>query len=174
MNYEQKYENALERAKVVFHDHRKDRYWRDWLIELFPELKETESEDEKIRQAIIAYISHGQHCGVSNRDMIAWLEKQEEKQNTISVLPSLGNNQVQDILEDMGILDDNGQCPHTAEEIFKAGMEYAYNLNHKAVQSVMLDADILTKVLRKHLYTCVDKITSTELIDKIKADLNIE
>ena len=41
---------------------------------IFPELKE--SEDERIRKAIIAYISHDQHCGVSNADMIAWLEKQ--------------------------------------------------------------------------------------------------
>lgn len=48
---------------------------------------------------------------------------------------SLGNNQVQDILEDMGMLDDNGQCPHTAEEIFKAGMEHAFNLNREAASS---------------------------------------
>ena len=56
------------------------------------------------------------------------------------ILPYLGNNQVQDILEDMGMLDDNGQCPHTAEEIFKAGMEHAYNLNREAASSVKLDA----------------------------------
>jgi len=51
---------------------------------------------------------------------------------------SLGNNQVQDILEDMGMLDDNGQCPHTAEEIFKAGMEHAFNLNREAASSVKI------------------------------------
>lgn len=185
MDYKTKYEKAFEKAKVVYHDHRKDKYWRDWLIELFPELEENESKDEKIRQAIIAYISYGQHCGVSNADMIAWLEKQAEKCNTNNVLPSLGNSQVQDILEDMGMLDDNGYCSHTAEEIFKAGMEYQYNLKHKAVSSVILDVELLTKVLIKHLYTCVNKtntyvrseednITLTELIAKIKADLNIE
>ena len=57
------------------------------------------------------------------------------------ILPYLGNNQVQDILEDMGMLDDNGQCPHTAEEIFKAGMEHAFNLNREATSSIKLDAD---------------------------------
>lgn len=46
---------------------------------IFPELKEKETEDERIRKAIIAYINHGQHNGVSNKDMIAWLEKQREQ-----------------------------------------------------------------------------------------------
>ena len=45
-----------------------------------PELKE--SEGEKIRKAIIGYIDHGQHYGVSNKDMIAWLEKQGEQKTT--------------------------------------------------------------------------------------------
>ena len=57
-----------------------------------------------------------------------------------NILSTLGNNQVQDILEDMGLLDDNGRCPHTAEEIFKAGMEHAFNLNREAASSVKLDA----------------------------------
>lgn len=79
MNYEEKYKNALERAKelcdvadtftITIHD----------ICTIFPELHEQESEDERIRKAIIAYISHDQHCGVSNADMIAWLEKQGEK-----------------------------------------------------------------------------------------------
>ena len=36
----------------------------------------------------------------------------------------LSNHQVQDILDDMGMIDENGNCPYTAEEIFKAGVEY--------------------------------------------------
>ena len=35
----------------------------------------------------------------------------------------LSNHEVQDILEDMNMIDDNGNCPYTAEEIFKAGIE---------------------------------------------------
>lgn len=31
MNYEQKYKDALEIAKEVYHDHRKDKCWKDWL-----------------------------------------------------------------------------------------------------------------------------------------------
>jgi hypothetical protein len=40
-----------------------------------------------------------------------------------NILESLSNNKVQDILEEMGILDKNGNCPYTVEEIFKAGIE---------------------------------------------------
>lgn len=43
----------------------------------------------------------------------------------------LSNHQVQDILDDMGMIDDNGTCPYTAEEIFKAGIEYAFNVSLK-------------------------------------------
>lgn len=38
----------------------------------------------------------------------------------------LSNHQVQDILEELGMIE-NGNCHYTAEEIFKAGMEYAFN-----------------------------------------------
>ena len=41
-------------------------------------------------------------------------------------LLNLSNHQTQDILEELGILE-NGNCPYTAEEILKAGMEYAIN-----------------------------------------------
>lgn len=40
----------------------------------------------------------------------------------------LSNHQVQDILDDMGMIDENGNCPYTAEEIFKAGVEYAMKI----------------------------------------------
>ena len=49
----------------------------------------------------------------------------------MGILSELGNNQTQDILEDMDMLDENGRCPFTAEEIFKTGMEYAFNLSTK-------------------------------------------
>ena len=41
-------------------------------------------------------------------------------------LLNLSNHQAQDILEELGMLE-NDTCPYTAEEIFKAGMEYAIN-----------------------------------------------
>ena len=45
------------------------------------------------------------------------------------VVSGLSNHEVQDILEELGMIDENGNCPYTAEEIFKAGVEYfAYKL----------------------------------------------
>lgn len=49
----------------------------------------------------------------------------------MGILSELGNCQVQDILEDMDMLDENGRCPFMVEEIFKAGMEYAFKLSTK-------------------------------------------
>lgn len=41
----------------------------------------------------------------------------------------LSNYEVQDILDDWNMIDDNGNCPYTAEEIFKAGIEYAFKVS---------------------------------------------
>ena len=49
----------------------------------------------------------------------------------------LSNHEVQDILEDMNMIDDNGNCPYTAEEIFKAGIEYAFNVTLKWLKDNM-------------------------------------
>ena len=43
-----------------------------------------------------------------------------------STLGGLGNNKIQDILEEMGMLDENGCCPYTAEETFRAGVEWTF------------------------------------------------
>ncbi len=51
--------------------------------------------------------------------------------NKVTPLSELGNNQVQDILEEIGMLDENGQCPYTVEEIFKSGMEYAIQMSEE-------------------------------------------
>lgn len=48
---------------------------------------------------------------------------------SIKNIHELSNHEVQDILEDMNMIDDNGNCPYTAEEIFKAGIEYAFNVS---------------------------------------------
>jgi hypothetical protein len=41
----------------------------------------------------------------------------------------LSNHEVQDILDDMNMIDDNGNCTYTAEEIFNAGIEYAFKVS---------------------------------------------
>ena len=89
MNYEQKYNEALERAKgqlegakvfdynnlQIAHDIRSTVY------NIFPQLKET--KDERIKKAILIYLDwldgrkdYAPKSEYSIRDMIAWLEKQ--------------------------------------------------------------------------------------------------
>lgn len=73
--------------------------------------------------------------GFDYRDLIGKKLALDESKESISrsvktyesnILSLLGNNKVQDILEEMGMIDDDGNCPYTAEEIFKAGIAYAY------------------------------------------------
>ena len=79
MNYEQKYKEALERAKSKIKNDKDHVLYEDDVIEIFPEL--AESEDERIRKSILEHI---QLCSESipNRDIwIAWLEKQGEQKS---------------------------------------------------------------------------------------------
>lgn len=85
MNYKEKYENALERARELKNKLEKSCSLATptGIESIFPELKE--SEDERIRKAIHIYLDwldgrkdiepRGEY---SIRDMIAWLEKQCE------------------------------------------------------------------------------------------------
>ena len=88
MDYKEKYEHGLECIQEILSgagDSIKTSILRKRLQPFFPERQEKESEDERIRKAIIAYISHDQHCGVSNADMIAWLEKQGQEPKKVSI-----------------------------------------------------------------------------------------
>jgi hypothetical protein len=80
MDYEKKYKEALERAKEYW-DSPRTCLDIDKLVEIFPELKE--SEDEKVRKEIIDYISR-LTASPDNIDKyntwIAWLEKQDKHQ----------------------------------------------------------------------------------------------
>lgn len=73
--YEQKYKEALEKAREIY----KEDFKAMWLENLFPELKE--SEDEKIRKQILSFLKEFECDHYRNLDFsswIAWLEKQGE------------------------------------------------------------------------------------------------
>lgn len=79
MNYEEKYKEALKIMEslhsVVKYQSSSDALLVSQTIEkAFHELRE--SEDEKIRKEIISYIKSS--AAVTNKDWIAWLEKQGE------------------------------------------------------------------------------------------------
>ena len=81
MDYEKKYKEAIERAKI-WQEHLYDVNDKDYADELnyiFPEL--AESEDEKIRREIINYFKCQTRDEPSRKDIhnkwISWLERQE-------------------------------------------------------------------------------------------------
>ena len=84
MDYKQKYEEALEIAKYY-----KERDNIQFLEDIFPELKE--SEDERIRKEIIAYLDVQEVLAQGKygdfKEWIAWLEKQDEQKSTDKVEP---------------------------------------------------------------------------------------
>ena len=83
MNYEKKYKEALERAKGLLEGMDEGDYLAssEDIENIFPEL--AESEDERIRKELIAIYSVGAKVNaktgdISDKDIVAWLEKQKE------------------------------------------------------------------------------------------------
>ena len=84
------YDEALERAKNEWSNNLDNAYknYRGRLEIIFPEL--AESEDERIRKAILNYMkkvwgnSQDDVCGVHVEDAIAWLEKQKSVGEIVS------------------------------------------------------------------------------------------
>ena len=72
MDYKEKYGQALEVAKETYNT---QPMYREWLEKMFPEFKE--SEDEKIREALIRFHKSTIDIdGIKGADIISWLEKQ--------------------------------------------------------------------------------------------------
>ena len=85
-NYEERYKEALERAKVLI-DKLESTHIKGFIYHIFPELKE--SEDERIKREIIAYIN--ELADLKNEKIptnwLAWLERQGEHKPTDKVEP---------------------------------------------------------------------------------------
>lgn len=78
MDYEKKYKNALECARQEYNT-TENVERKQWLEELFPELKE--SEDKKIRKALVDALNKNlgngiEKYGTTLNAALAWLEKQ--------------------------------------------------------------------------------------------------
>lgn len=80
MNYEQKYKDALERAKTLYKS-ANGMIHKRWVKQVFPELQEI--EDERIKYEIKVILTNTDFSqfalDYTFADMIAWLEKQREK-----------------------------------------------------------------------------------------------
>lgn len=120
-----RYDEALERAKKIHNDTEFD-YEKGMMEEIFPEL--VESEDEKIRKEIIELVkfyygsSLARKHTVSKDEMIAWLEKQGESDETKAKIFLINKGYP---------IDANGTFP-TYEEIYNIIIE---GLKHQGEQT---------------------------------------
>ena len=91
MNYEEKYKQALKKAKGIYIDATKEHCAHtDWLESIFPEL--AESEDERIRKEIIDFVVDNTICKDGRREKyLAWLEKQGKQNPVEESWPNLSN-----------------------------------------------------------------------------------
>lgn len=86
MDYEKKYNEALEKARKLYNDAKANEYISDMedYEYIFPEV--AESEDERIRttlkEAFEAYDIESSWNGIPIRSIFTWLEKQKEQKNT--------------------------------------------------------------------------------------------
>ena len=83
MDYEKKYNEALERAKKIHDEILNNELlgFPDQIREIFPELRG--SEDERIRKWLVDYYSSIKktvwfHRDITCEQILAWLEKQKE------------------------------------------------------------------------------------------------
>ena len=84
MNYEEKYNKALERAKKF-----EEKYGGDYAGYIFPEL--AESEDERIRRKMLEHFrskTKETWCNMPVKNIIAYLEKQKENPKSADSISS--------------------------------------------------------------------------------------
>jgi len=85
MDYKEKYEQTLERARKI-HNQTEFDYEKGMIEEIFPELKE--SDDEKIRRGLIEYFNaypKDYFGGLKKSYILTWLKKQAEQKPIMNV-----------------------------------------------------------------------------------------
>lgn len=94
MDYDKKYKEALEKARIAYNKITpKNTAVKKLLEESFPEL--AESEDERIRKEIISALKFANDGGVYDKH-IAYLEKQEEQKENPKSADSISSDCVSD------------------------------------------------------------------------------
>ena len=96
-NYEKKYNEALERARALWREAIEKEYVNDYLKDyetIFPELRESEDFDEKVRKWLVDYFSSIKDTVWIHRNTITceqileWLEKQKENPKSADSIPA--------------------------------------------------------------------------------------
>lgn len=129
MDYKEKYEQALENIKKIKAANKDNKSLVDFIEYKYPELKE--SEDEKIRKALIQHIKYKVSVisGWRKEELIAWLKKQGKVKHTCrncKTFQDLHQNcpyspiyQCTDLTEAHKRLDDETNCEFWLEKQYK-------------------------------------------------------
>lgn len=86
MDYKEKYNTALEMARKAYYSPETPHVVKAWLLTMFPTVAEIEDKDERMKKAIIHvlyenYTDAAIIEGVEIAEIVAWLEKQRNKQS---------------------------------------------------------------------------------------------
>jgi hypothetical protein len=129
MNYEKKYNEALERAKKLLLGNEHSNTIRSYFEHIFPEL--SESEDERMLKKIIEYLEMIKMgcviCTIDTSEEIAWLKKQKEQKPLETPSPSVIYTEQGDVLaeqkpastEDMPYITDEHFYEREPADSFK-------------------------------------------------------
>lgn len=155
MNYEEKYKQALERARDLMTNQKPPAFDKHLIEMVFPELKESEDKDEMIKQCLIEHIKCNKDLNWSlfqwfkPDTIIAWLEKQGEKKLIENVetkfcegdkVVSNQNGKVYTVGTAYWVNGDN-ICLHGTDGNHKWTNEDDLNKNYHLCDAKKLDAD---------------------------------
>ena len=140
MNYEQKYKEALERAKELNNRENASVLLLGKCLEyIFPEL--TESEDERIRKELLYWLKSkdGQTLPIDKYNAaIAWLEKQSEDARNDSQIWQIANNSAKTWEQSFAILN-------AARKAYNKGKKDALK-EQKPVEWKPIDTEYMNKL----------------------------
>ena len=155
MDYEKKYKEALSRARQ-FSEHPLQEN-SDSIVEyIFPELKE--SEDEKIRKALIRFHKSTIDIdGIKGADVIAWLEKQGRRNND-EMLQAISIG-LSDIKEDVGWSDFGGTPIEEIQEwLKKQGEQKPQRMISAEAKEAMYDKPAWSKEDEQHIDSLLKRL----------------
>lgn len=174
MDYEKAYKEALERAKLSRQQLLDIGEEATEIEHIFPEL--AESEDEKIRKAVITYIKYNVSdiSGWSKKELIAWLEKQGEQkfewiENDDEDLSSIANKfipePVWNALEESEGEGSNVSAYDYSQmiDMFKSGVQW-----FKSVKQNPLKIAKFKKGEQNHTWSEEDEMMLTSTINTLK------
>ena len=170
MDYKEKYEQALERARDLMTNQNPPAFDKHLIEMVFPELKENENGDERIRKELINFLtSPFVNENITDEKVvpwIAWLEKQGEK--------PAENVEIKFCEGDKVVSNQNGKVYTVGTTYYVTGDGEDICLHDTDGNHLWTNRDDLDK--NYHLWTSEDtkKLDANKVIEWVNSDEVIE